>query len=1206
MSQDDQALHDLRAQAAQLIDPHDSRPAWVWNGDGSALIWANEAGLESLELESLDGVEVAPSAPAMRSLQAVARTQVGLGGRGRIEILRVNAGGHQETLVATCRAVTLGDTIAVLALGNASRTRTVPVVDTIVDDQDGVQAPVTAAIEKSGDQQAVEASDSEPEPAFTLDITSPSLDAPTPTPDAVAADDVNADTVDREEASDASVPDFAFKPRSRPHRFSFMVNQNGRIEELSSGLADAVGTETALNNGEVATEALLARLGDLPAAIFHGIDERRRFSEHDVLWPITGHDLVAPVRLSAFDEDDGRLRVFGTALTAKASGSTPADSASQMDDDRPDAFQPVAALAVDPLSNAGAEAAGLFAEPASSDESIEESSVAHSERTVTALDASPMDDDSAVAAGLFASEPKMLADAPDASPTMAMTAQVPGGATVAAAASAMAAGIAGAFAQPMPETARQTSSVQPIDDNLETDEAEAAGLWADGPGEALSDDSSSPHVFALTDQLEPSEAEAAGLWATNAAPSEPEASPTHDDEFPAETVNAMQAVAAGIAAGLAGGVVGGVAGAEDDGEPERADVFAATEATDHPAPSPEPAPVDDADLSKPERLTFQEIARRLGARITGRDGENDDGGAQAFHHNAGHADEPTKPGAVVPMAGGESQVAILDDAPETADGHDFGDDQDQTRSENGGAQVLPFTRTEPNAERMVLDRLPLGVIIYSDDGILYANHAALDLSGRSNVPALKELGQIEALFADGMDEGNGAMTLVRPDGSTLQVTGRVQSVRWDGQSAALLSLREHTPADSETQEASQDASLLAAGAAGVAAGAIAGANASDGALPLVRARIGELEAIIDLASDGVVTLDGEGEIKDLNQAAQALVGYAAEDLIGRPFRLLFPEDSRQTALDYLEDIAGQGRLSLFNEGRELECITAQGGLVPVFMTLGRLTDDEPATYCAVLRDLSPFKQAETDLVEARKAAEEASAHKSDFLARVSHEIRTPLNAVIGFSEVMLEERFGPVGSERYRQYLRDIHTSGEHLMSLLNDLLDLSKIEAGKMELSFGEVDLNDVVQQCLAIMQPQANQSRIIVRTSLPLSLPKVVADIRSVRQVVLNLMSNAIKFTDPGGQIIVSTLYEPSGEVSLRVRDTGRGMDAADVELALEPFRQVPTTLNQVITGTGLGLPLTKALVEANRAQFGLESTPGEGTLAIMTFPSQRVLAE
>ncbi len=1203
MSHDDPALHDLRAQAAQLIDPQDSRPAWVWSGDGSTLIWANDAGLDSLELPSLAGVDVTPSAPAMRSLQAVARTQVGLGGRGRIEILRVNAGGHQETLVATCRAVTLGDRVAVLALGNASRTRTAPIVEPSDDAQEIVQTPAPVTSESSTEQQTVEMPAPEPEPAFTLDITSPSFDAPVETTSAVVAE-ADTDTVDLGDVSEATQPDFVFKPRSRPHRFSFMVNQNGRIEDLSSGLADAVGSETALRDGEVATEALLSRLGDLPASVFHGIDERRRFSEHEVLWPIADQELVAPVRLSAFDEDDGRLRVFGTALTGKASTSPISEPSPETEDGETETPQPVVALQVDPLSDAGAQEAGLFAEP-----------VAPPRPAVAALEDSPLGEESAEAAGLFATEPETPGDAATSPPIVATTAQMPGGATVAAAASALAAGIAGALAPPTPETADQAPPVQAMDDSLEQSEAEAAGLWTDEPAQASNGrDPATPPMSALADHLEPTEAEAAGLWTTDSASSDPETSPAAEEEFPAETVDAMQAVAAGIAAGLAGGVAGGVVSSTDEDEPETADVFAVTDEASEPEPSPEPgaAPdhVDDADLSKPERLTFQEIARRLGARITGRDGEGDDDATRSFHQNAGSAEEHAQPGAVIPMAGGESNVAILDDEPNTTDPHHLGDDQNHITSDDGGAQVLPFTRTEPNAERMVLDRLPLGVIIYSDDGILYANHAALDLSGRTNVPALKELGQIEALFADGMgdglDEGHGAMTLVRPDGSTLQITGRVQSVRWDGQPAALLSLREHTPADSEAQEASQDASLLAAGAAGVAAGAIAGANASDGALPLVRARIGELEAIIDLASDGVVTLDGEGEIKDLNQAAQALVGYAADDLIGRPFRLLFPEDSRQTALDYLEDIAGQGRLSLFNEGRELECITAQGGLVPVFMTLGRLTDDEPAVYCAVLRDLSPFKQAETDLVQARKAAEEASAHKSDFLARVSHEIRTPLNAVIGFSEVMLEERFGPVGSERYRQYLRDIHTSGEHLMSLLNDLLDLSKIEAGKMELSFGEVDLNDVVQQCLAIMQPQANQSRIIVRTSLPLSLPKVVADIRSVRQVVLNLMSNAIKFTDPGGQIIVSTLYEPSGEVSLRVRDTGRGMDAADVELALEPFRQVPTTLNQVITGTGLGLPLTKALVEANRAQFGLESTPGEGTLAMMTFPSQRVLAE
>lgn len=526
-----------------------------------------------------------------------------------------------------------------------------------------------------------------------------------PEPDAPATEDADPDAVDIEETSVSARPDFTFKPRSRPHRFSFMVNQNGRVEDLSSGLADAVGTETAISNGEVATEALLAQLGDLPAAVFHGIDERRRFSEHDVLWPITGHDLVAPVRLSAFDEDDGRLRVFGTVLTGKASPAAPAEPASETEDEPHKAPEPVTALAVEPLSYSGAEAAGLVAEPAASDASIEESGAAQSVRTVTALDALPMDEDSAEAAGLFASEPDMPADEPDASPTIATTAQVPGGATVAAAASALAAGIAGALAQPTPESANQVPSVQAIDDSLETDEAEAAGLWTDEPIQALNEeDAASRHISALTDQLEPTEAEAAGLWATNAAPMEPEDTSTTDDAFPAETVNAMQAVAAGIAAGLAGGVAGGVAGAEDD--------------TNEPAPAPAADQLDDADLSKPERLTFQEIARRLGARITGRDGENDDRGAQAFHHDAAHTDDHSPPGAVIPMAGGESQIAILEDAPETADGHQLSSDQDQTSSENSGAQVLPFTRTEPNAERMVLDRLPLGVIIYSDDGIL--------------------------------------------------------------------------------------------------------------------------------------------------------------------------------------------------------------------------------------------------------------------------------------------------------------------------------------------------------------------------------------------------------------------------------------------------------------------------------------------------------
>jgi signal transduction histidine kinase len=175
---------------------------------------------------------------------------------------------------------------------------------------------------------------------------------------------------------------------------------------------------------------------------------------------------------------------------------------------------------------------------------------------------------------------------------------------------------------------------------------------------------------------------------------------------------------------------------------------------------------------------------------------------------------------------------------------------------------------------------------------------------------------------------------------------------------------------------------------------------------------------------------------------------------------------------------------------------------------------------------------------------------------------------------------------------------------LINDLLDLSKIEAGKLELTFASVSLNDLTQQCVAIMQPQANRERVIIRTSLPPALPQVIADARSVRQIVLNLLSNSIKFTDAGGQVIVSTALNDTGEVALRVRDTGIGMSERDLVIALEPFRQLPTSVRGA-SGTGLGLPLTKALAEANRARFHIKSAPKAGTLVEIAFPANRVLA-
>ena len=236
----------------------------------------------------------------------------------------------------------------------------------------------------------------------------------------------------------------------------------------------------------------------------------------------------------------------------------------------------------------------------------------------------------------------------------------------------------------------------------------------------------------------------------------------------------------------------------------------------------------------------------------------------------------------------------------------------------------------------------------------------------------------------------------------------------------------------------------------------------------------------------------------------------------------------------------------------------------------------------------------------RREADKTAAAKADFLAKVNHEIRTPLNSMIGFAEVILAERFGSIGNERYREYLKDMHAAGMHLISLLNDLVDLSKIETGQLELNFVELDLNELTQQCVGIMQPQANRARIIIRNALTPGLSHVVADERSVRQIVLSLLGHAIRHTGPGGQVIVSTASGNGGEVMLRVRDTGPGMAETEIAAATEPLRHGTAAAGWGANGSSLGLALTKALAEANRADFSIKSAPNAGSLIEITFPT------
>jgi PAS domain S-box-containing protein len=492
---------------------------------------------------------------------------------------------------------------------------------------------------------------------------------------------------------------------------------------------------------------------------------------------------------------------------------------------------------------------------------------------------------------------------------------------------------------------------------------------------------------------------------------------------------------------------------------------------------------------------------------------------------------------------------------------------------------LSGTAETSAGERVLLDKMPVGVVVHRNERVLYANRTALEWIGLPNIEAMQEEGGLYRLFAgvpsigaSVPDEESHVLAIAGKDGVPIPVEARLVSMPWQGETALAYILSRATGAPSETSALRlRDSEALSE----------------------------ELRGILDTATDGILLIDRNGLILSLNRSAEALFGYDSEELEGQSFTRLFAPESHRAAVDYLEGLSANNFASLLNDGREMIGQVKGGGLIPVFMTLGRV-GESMQKFCAVFRDITQWKRAEEELLEAKRKAEQSSSAKSDFLAKISHEIRTPLNAIIGFADVMREERFGPIGNDRYREYLKDIQTSGAHLVSLINDLLDLSKIEAGKVDLSFSGVDLNDIARQCMAIMQTQANRERIIIRTSLFPDLPQVVADVRSIRQIVLNLLSNSIKFTPPGGQVIVSTQLSEKGEVLLRVRDTGVGMSEAEVATAMEPFRQLSTST----PGSGLGLPLTKALTEANRASFSVKSNVNAGTLVEIAFPANRVL--
>ncbi|MBL8586892.1 MAG: PAS domain S-box protein, partial [Methylobacteriaceae bacterium] len=606
-------------------------------------------------------------------------------------------------------------------------------------------------------------------------------------------------------------------------------------------------------------------------------------------------------------------------------------------------------------------------------------------------------------------------------------------------------------------------------------------------------------------------------------------------------------------------------------------------ATAPAAPPPVPAlpaprgPAASVELSAAEKQAFRDIARSLGARPIE---ERRDPLREATPQ------PPAAPPAAIPpparrdvmTLAGESEAPVA--APVA----------DATPAPSRNALATPRDLLAAELARngsTMLDRMPVGLMVARGDRPLYANRTLLDLIDFDSLADLERAGGLAHMFrgreparlADSPE--GGAIPLATRSGEALAVDVRIQKIDWEGEPASMLTVRRSLDGELGGKVKTLEMELRAR-----------------------QSEARELHTILDTATDGVVVLDEEGRILALNRSAEALFGYDQNEVAGDNFALLFAPQSQRSAADYLDGLKSNGVASVLNDGREVIGRERQGGSIPLFMTIGRISTAGPAKFCAVLRDMTHWKKAERQLEQARRDAERASSLKSDFLAKISHEIRTPLNAILGFAEVIMDERFGPIGNARYKDYLKDIHASGAHVMSLVNDLLDLSKIEAGKLELAFGAVDANRIVTECVSLMQAQALQERVILRVSLAPRLPQIVADERSLRQIVLNLLSNAVKFNEPGGQVIVSTALTDAGHAVIRIRDTGIGMSEDEIEIALEPFRQIATARPR--SGTGLGLPLTKALVEANRASFTIKSRKREGTLVEIAFPPTRVLAE
>jgi PAS domain S-box-containing protein len=365
-----------------------------------------------------------------------------------------------------------------------------------------------------------------------------------------------------------------------------------------------------------------------------------------------------------------------------------------------------------------------------------------------------------------------------------------------------------------------------------------------------------------------------------------------------------------------------------------------------------------------------------------------------------------------------------------------------------------------------------------------------------------------------------------------------------------------------------------------------------------------LMRVIDAVPVLVSATDHEGRYVFVNDFYARRIGRPVASIVGL---------SPVAAQDTLESRAAQERdrrivAGLDPPGSFEEAIVQPDGEPRVLLTTKALLRDQdgrPSLVVTASLDITDRKEAENALLAAKEEAELASRSKTEFLANMSHELRTPLNAIIGFSQVMADEVLGPLGSARYAGYARDISASAQHLLGIISDILDVSKLEAGKVELDEDEVEIGQMARDILHLVAERARSLDVSVDLELAADLPRIRADALKLKQVLLNLITNAIKFSHSGGRVLVRGGTSDDG-LRLEVIDRGIGMDPAEVETAITRFGQVASTWNRKHPGTGLGLPLAIGLVELHGGQLRIASEKGVGTTVTICLPASRLLRQ